>query len=100
MAKVKYDPTPINDVCIQNAPQISQKLQELSSQAAGISFPEGDFGWSSITGLLNDASEETNSYTEWLKTIYESKKVVDQHAEVELEEVKTEDINPRGSIVK
>lgn len=100
MPKVKYDTNVVNEDCLPSATAAIENIQNASSKASPISFPEGDFGWGNVVTKLNDASEGINKYANWIKSIDESMKLTNQKGEENLANIKFEDINLRESIVK
>lgn len=100
MPKVKYDTNTVNGISIPTAKKSYTNIQKVCGEATAISFPEGDFGWGSIPGKLQDVSNEMNKYATWITSIDESIKVTNLKADEELVKIKFEDIKSRTSIVK
>lgn len=69
MAKMKIDTDVIANTLLPLAKSEISKLSGVISMANAVSFPNGEYNWSSIIGELEDCREEANKYYNWIENI-------------------------------
>ncbi len=71
MAKVKINTDIVSNTLLPLAKNETNKISNVISMANSVSFPNGEYNWSSIINELDDCREMSVKYCNWLSSINE-----------------------------
>lgn len=69
MAKVKIDTDVVSNTLLPLAKNEINKLSNVISVASTVSYPNGEYNWSSIVNELEDCREQANKYYNWIANV-------------------------------
>lgn len=71
MSKMCIDTNVISNTLLPLSKNEISKLGSVISMANSVSFPNGEFNWSSIIGELEDCKNQATKYYNWMENIKE-----------------------------